>query len=126
MRSTTLSLGVLFFNSAYFIPFGSTPKMMFGSTGTSLAAKFHALAASLCGLTAAVAATFAGASLAQAGAVVATRKTKGDSAVEARRTKDLVIGQMWPPPFGRSSRCYATRPMLSTDDVFSRPAAFAA
>jgi hypothetical protein len=65
MRRTTLSLGVLFLSSAYFMPFGSTPKMMFSSTGTSLAAKFHAFAASDCALTATGAgAAFAGLSLA--------------------------------------------------------------
>src|SRR3546814_599526 len=91
VRMTTLPLGVLFLSSAYFIPFGSTPKTMLGSTGMSLAAKFHAFAAASCGLTAVGAAAFAGVSLAWAGAVLAMKRTRGDSAVAARRTRFMVM-----------------------------------
>src|SRR3546814_3364557 len=88
---TTLPLGVLLLSSAYFIPFGSTPKTMLGSTGMSLAAKFHAFAAASCGLTAVGAAASAGVSLAWAGAVLAMKRTRGDSAVAARRTRFMVM-----------------------------------
>src|SRR3546814_11895296 len=88
---TTLPLGVLLLSSAYFIPFGRTPKTMLGSTGMSLAAKFHAFAAASCGLTAVGADAFAGVSLAWAGAVLAMKRKRGDSAVAARRRRFLVM-----------------------------------
>src|SRR5690606_8784766 len=95
-RITTLSFGVVLRSSAYFIPFGSTPKTMFGSTAMSLAAKFHARAASVCGLTAAEAAGGAPSARAKVGGARATSRRRGDSAAEARRIRRSVMRPFWP------------------------------